>query len=318
MAIPIYTQTVIAFIWDFDKTLIPGYQQEALFEAYGVDGPTFWAEVNGLVEHYAKRDIRVAKDTAYLGHMLTYVQGGKWADLSNQRLRDLGARIPTFPGIPEFFDLTANLIAENDQFAKHDIAVEHYVVSTGLRAMIEGSVIGGKVKDIWANDFIDEPLPPGYLGQLPSVPAASPISQVGYMLDNTTKTRAVFEINKGINVNGQLDVNSLMAPEDRRVPFKNMIYIADGPSDVPVFSVLNQNAGKTFAVYTADNGRGNFREVKSLLDQGRVQGMAEADYREGSAAYLWLTTTMEDIATEIATTREQYLSHLPAAPGHVV
>ena len=187
MAIPIYTQTAIAFIWDFDKTLVPGYQQDALFEAYGVDGRKFWNEVNALVKSYALRDIRVAKDTAYLGHMLTYVHAGVWPDLSNERLRALGANIQTFPGIPEFFDLTSELLRQNERYAKHDITVEHYVVSTGLRAMIEGSVVGPMVKDVWANDFIDQPLQPGYLEQPLASPTSSPISQVGYMLDNTTK-----------------------------------------------------------------------------------------------------------------------------------
>ena len=97
---------------------------------------------------------------------------------------------------------------------------------------------------------------------------------------------------------------------------RHMIYIADGPSDVPVFSILNAHGGKTLGVYTTEP-RNNFREVKSLQDQGRIQGMAEADYTEGSAAYLWLMDSLDQIAAEIVQARATALSQIPQPPGHV-
>ena len=116
--------------------------------------------------------------------------------------------------------------------------------------MIRGSAIAPCVNGIWGCEFIENPIPPGFLQQeeLPIDPVLE-ISQIGMMIDNTTKTRALFEINKGTNKNPAIDVNADIRPEDRRVPFQNMIYIADGPSDVPSFSVVKKNGGKTYAVY---------------------------------------------------------------------
>jgi hypothetical protein len=131
MPIALHTQTVIACIWDFDRTLIPGYSQEVLFEEYGVDAGEFWAEVEALPSEYAKQDILVAPDTAYLGHMLTYVRAGKFPGLSNARMRELGARIRVAPGIPEFFDRSKALLDESKTYAAHGLQLEHYVVSTG-------------------------------------------------------------------------------------------------------------------------------------------------------------------------------------------
>jgi hypothetical protein len=143
------------------------------------------------------------------------------------------------------------------------------------------------------------------------------LSQVGYVIDNTTKTRAIFEINKGVNKDPALDVNTKIAEDERRVPIRNMIYVADGPSDVPCFSVVNLFGGKTFGVYTPDSEQ-HFDNVASLQDQGRVNSIGEADYRPGTAADRWLLRALRSIADEVCETRERTLAHYPGAPGHVV
>ena len=141
---------------------------------------------------------------------------------------------------------------------------------------------------------------------------AAEISHVGYMIDNTAKTRAIFEINKGVNANPMLDVNARMSADQRRVPIQSMIYIADGPSDVPCFSIINERGGKTLGVYTTEP-RNNFRGVRELQEQGRVQGMAEADFRPGEAAYLWLMDSLEQIAEGILADRTRAFADIP---GH--
>jgi hypothetical protein len=163
----IYTQNVIALIWDFDKTLTHGYMQDPLFAEFDVDPNTFWDENNALAEHYRAAGCRVSKDTVYLNHILSYVSNGVFKDLTNDKLRDLGAAIALAPGIPDFFDRTRQLVASNDVYQRHDISVEHYVVSTGLRAMIEGSGLFKHVDGIWACDLLPEAAPPGYREQLP-------------------------------------------------------------------------------------------------------------------------------------------------------
>jgi hypothetical protein len=315
--IALHTQTIIACIWDFDKTLIPGYSQQVIFDEFGIDAKQFWAEVNGLVDAYGKRGVRVARDTAYLGHMLTYVSSGLMPGLSNAKLLELGGRIPLNPGLPEFFEKSRQIIAGDARFSKHDIKVEHYVVSTGMRALIEGSAIGAVVDDIWANDFIESPMPPDYLTDPPQDDGGTAvISQIGYMIDNTSKTRAVFEINKGINALSHVDVNTVIPLAERRVPIPNMVYIADGPSDIPVFSVMNQYGGHNLAVFS-NEGPSNFAEVKSLQDQGRVQMIGAADYTDDSVTYLWLMTTLRQIAERICDARDRYVREFPGAPDHI-
>jgi len=137
------------------------------------------------------------------------------------------------------------------------------------------------------------------------------------VLDNTTKTRAIFEINKGVNVEPKIDVNALMAPDDRRVPISNMIYIADGPSDVPVFSVVNMHGGKTLGVYTI-GANSNYEGVRKLQDDGRVNSIAETDYSPDSPADLWLMSSIKSIANGICERRERGVREITAPAGHVV
>jgi hypothetical protein len=151
---------------------------------------------------------------------------------------------------------------------KHEISVEHYIVSTGLAAMVRGSAIAKHVDGVWACEFVENPLQPGFLKQkeLP-IEASAEIAQIGMVIDNTTKTRAIFEINKGTNKNPAIDVNSKMAAEDRRIPVQNMIYIADGPSDVPSFSVVKNGGGRAYAVYNPDK-QAEFEQNDRLLPVG--------------------------------------------------
>jgi hypothetical protein len=315
MPAPLYTQTVIAFVWDFDRTLIASNMQDPIFAKYGVDPAEFWAEVDGLTDHYSQSGVVIQRDLAYLVHLLTYVRSGVFKDLSNDLLFELGSELEPVPGMPEFMTATRDRVSEIPEFVDQGITVEHYIVSTGLRPMIEGSSFANKVDGIWANTFIEEVAEPGYLDRL-HVPAdSSPISQLGYTVGNTSKTRALFEINKGVNRNPHIDVNARMAEDQRRVPMKNMVYIADGPSDVPAFSILNAAGGRTLGVYVLEP-RDNHAKVKSLQEQGRIQGMAEADYRPGKPAYLWLMDTLEQIGFEIVEARRQAYSSIPNPPGH--
>lgn len=314
------TQTIVAFIWDFDKTLTPGYMQDPLFEEYNIDAKEFWREVNGLVGYYKSRGLSVSHDTAYLGHILAYVRDGHFPELSNEKLRELGARVPLAPGMPEFMERTREFVRGDERYTHHGISVEHYIVSTGLRQMIEGNPIIDHVNDVWACELLSDPPSRGYLNDPPGPQPTETgvLTSIGYTLDNTTKTRAVFEINKGVNYEPGIDVNALISPDDRRVPFENMIYVADGPSDVPVFSVINQNGGRTLGVYTGGFGGGNYEGVQKLLSDGRVNLAARADYTPGSEAHDWLMFSLKQIADEICTRREHAIEEIIPPAGHKV
>ncbi|HVR78447.1 MAG TPA: haloacid dehalogenase-like hydrolase [Acidimicrobiia bacterium] len=315
----LFPQNVIAMIWDFDKTLIPGNMQGPLFRHFGIDEAAFWDEVDGLEEWYRSHGAGlVARDRLYLDHILTYVREGRMQGLSNHLLRQLGAEVPFYEGIPDFLELVKKSIESEPRFSDHQIRVEHYVVSTGLRQMILGSAVAPFVDDVWACEFTELVAPPGYRdhqGQLFSPDGE--IRQLIYTIDNTTKTRALFEINKGTNKNPGIDVNAKMAREDRRVPFQNMIYIADGPSDVPVFSVVEANGGRTYAVYRPGS-QGEFEQAARLLEQDRVDAFGEADYSESSHTAMWLTHAVDGIARRIVSDREEALSErVGLPPTHV-
>ncbi len=320
MASEIHLQTNIAIIWDFDKTLIPGYMQEPLFRHYNVDGRTFWREVNALDAHLRREGNElVARDSLYLNHILAHVREGIFPGLNNRLLRELGAELEFYPGLPEFFREIKDHVACKPHFRKYDIKVEHYIVSTGLRQMIMGSKIAPYVDGIWGCEFVELQLPPGYL-QKKSAAAAEEdvtIKDIGYVIDNTTKTRAIFEINKGVNKNPDIDVNAHMPREDRRIPFQNMIYIADGPSDVPVFSLINQNGGRCFGVY-AKGAREEFAQINELQKQGRIHSFGEANYKQDTQSYLWIMNAVDEIADSIAKNRDWVLTHrLGRPPKHL-
>ena len=317
----VFPQNVIAIVWDFDGTLIRGNMQAPLFRDYGIDPDAFWAEVDGLPERYGRQGLRMARDSAYLNHLLTYAWAGRLDGLGNEKLRSYGASLEFHEGMPAFLKAISDAIARDRTYRRHEIRVEHYIVSTGLRQIIEGSAVRRLVRDVWASEFIEAPL--GLGGAVrPTVddtfPLAAPaLTQIGYAIDNTTKTRALFEINKGVNAEPGIDVNDQMAESERRVPFANMICVADGPSDVPMFSVVNRFGGKAFAVYDPSSER-HFDQVSLLVEQQRVITSFPADYREGSEAWLWLHRAAREIAADIVNRREDALRSATAhAPSHV-
>src|ERR1019366_6003710 len=314
MATTLFTQNIIACVWDFDKTLIPGYMQAPLFSRYKVDEARFWSETNKLVEHYSRRGVRVSPEISYLNHLLTYVLTGPMGGLSNKILRACGADIKFYPGLPAFFDLAKAFVTDRPEYRKHEITVEHYIVSTGLTEMVRGSAIEPFVDGIWGCEFIENPLQPGFLQQKEfDLGAEAEIAQIGMMIDNTTKTRALFEINKGTNKNAALEVNAKIPPDDRRVAFQNMIYIADGPSDIPSFSVVKERGGKAYGVYNPDRPD-EFKQNDSLRQNGRIDHYGKADYREGSETFNWLKLQIQTTAERIVTDHEAAVAKRVARP----
>ena len=190
-------------------------------------------------------------------------------------------------------------------------------MSTGLRQMILGSAVAEHVKNIWACEFVEAEPPPGFLSGASALPETGEIRQVGYVLDNTTKTRAIFEINKGSNVFPAININSFIAPENRRVSFQNIIYVADGPSDVPVFSVVKSQGGRTYAVYPP-GAEGDFAQANGLLRDGRVLAFGEANFQTGSSTAIWLGQAVDEIAGRITGDRNSVLeATVGKPPGHI-
>lgn len=307
---PLNPQNVIAIVWDFDKTMIPGRMQDPLFEAYGVDGNEFFREANELPSFFARAGVHVHPDTSYLVHLLTYVRHGRLPGLTNAALRELGAQIPIRPNLPEL------LHALQAEVADTPVVLENYIVSTGLREMIEGSAIRPSIEGVWASELIETPPPPGF------DPAASPsighpLSAIAIAYDNTSKTRALFEISKGTNKDPRIDVNAAMRPEDRRVPFPHMIYVADGPSDVPAFSLVRARGGSTLAVFDPSSDS-SFEQADRLQRDGRIDYFGPADFAAGSPTAKWLMLRVRGIAERIMRAREAAMSErVGQAPRHL-
>ena len=300
---------VIAVIWDFDKTLVDGYMQDPIFRKYGVDSTEFWKEVQALPEKYMREQgVKTNKDTIYLNHFINCAQpGGIFDGLNNEQLRNFGKELNFFNGIPEFMEETKNMIENDPKFNEFGIKLEHYVVSTGFAETIKGSEISKYVKYIWGCELIEK-----------EINGKKVIGEIGYTIDNTSKTRAIFEINKGIPDNPEIDVNSKMQKDMRRVQFENMIYIADGPSDVPAFSLVKSSGGATFAIYPKSNDEA-FRQVEQLRADGRIDMYAEADYTPGTTAYMWISNAIKRCADRIYSKEKAKITESTSrAPGHII
>ncbi len=279
---------IIAVIWDCDKTLVDGYMQDPIFKDYKVDSTKFWKEVNAKPEEYKKAGIRVNTDTYYLNHFIHCAQNGTFKNLDNRKLHEYGTRQKFYPGIPEIFEKTKKMFDDDKGYAEYGIQVEHYIVSTGFAEVIRGSALMPFIDGVWGCELSEAPDSEGNML----------INEVLYTIDNTTKTRAIFEINKGIEKIEQIQLNSKIPEENRRVHFENMIYIADGPSDIPAFSVIKKGGGATFAIYPKGDITA-MQQVEQMREDGRVDMYAEADYSQGTTAYMWITNRIQKMANRI-------------------
>ena len=282
--------------------MTPEPMQKVLFDAYNLNSETFWSEVSQLPATYRGKGCNQVSDTlVYLNHILDYVQEGKFKGLSNDKLKRLGKDIKFYRGLVELLEDLKEIV-RHPPYSKYELSVEHYVVSTGLRKLIEGSEVATSLTDIWGCEFIEN--------------ENEQIERVAYVLDDTTKTRAIFEINKGVNKDSNIQVNDSIKEDQRRVPMEHMIYIADGPSDVPVFSVINKHGGRTLGVYDPDNEK-KYKDAFRLRKDERINNMEEADYRANEPAARWLKTTVREIADAIVKKREQKREQsVSPAPKH--
>ena len=302
---------IIAVIWDCDKTLIDGYMQDPIFKEFKVDPSEFWKKVNEIPLKYEKENkekgIHVNTDTYYLNYFIKCAHDGTFPKLDNAMLKQFGKEEKFYNGIPEIFEKTKKMFQDDTTYSEYGIQVEHYIVSTGFAEVIRGTILMPFVDGIWGCELIEAPNKDG----------DNVISEIVYTIDNTTKTRALFEINKGINKIDGIDVNSKIPKELRRVQFENMIYIADGPSDIPSFSLVKQNGGATFAIYP----KGDIvamRQVEQMRADGRVDMYAEADYGEKTTANMWITNKIQQIADRIRNTeKNKILSSASDVPHHL-
>ncbi len=268
-------QNIIALVYDYDQTLAPRYMQDdVVFPEFGIDPAQFWAKCNALV-----LDQKWDGELAYMKCLLDYLG---MDNVTNKRLTELGAGLRFFLGLPELFEALPKA-ALRPEHEMANIKVEHYIISSGLKALLEGSRLKPFVKAMFGCEFGED--------------AEGRISFPKRAISHTTKTQFLFRINKGMLGYDQ-DVNDHMPADQRPIPFENMVYVGDGPTDVPCFTVMARNGGQAIAVYNPDDTSGkSFRKCFQLSTHaGRVKHIAPADYRQGS--HLWLL--LQEMVTETA------------------
>lgn len=259
---------IVAFLYDFDKTLCTTDMEDyAFIPSLGMTPREFWSVANGF-GHANRMD-------GILAYMYTMIQESEKRRLpfTRESLREMGRDIVLFPGVQEWF---GRINAFGDS---QGVQVEHYIISSGLREIIEGSSISGEFKEIYASEFYyDEADKPVW-----------PKLTVNF----TAKTQFVYRINKGVlDVSDDKTLNDSMPDDSKRVPFTNMVYMGDGLSDVPCMKMMRAYGGQAIAVYQESNRMG----VEDLLAKGRVDFIFPADYSEGTA----LDQTVKNIIRKMA------------------
>ena len=261
---------IIAFLYDFDKTLCTtDMQNYAFIPGLGMTPAEFWAEANGFGRRHRMDGI-----LAYMYIMLREAER-RDRPFTREDLVEKGRGIELFPGVEDWFR-RINAFGETQ-----GVQVEHYVISSGLREIIEGSSISREFREIYASEF--------YYDQ-----AGRPVWPK-LAVNFTAKTQFVYRINKGVlDVSDDKTLNDSMPDDSKRVPFTNMIYMGDGLSDVPCMKMMRAYGGQAIAVYQAANRSG----VEELLAKRRVDYIFPADYREGTG----LDETVKNIIRKMAIT----------------
>ena len=271
-------ETILAICYDFDKTLSPDdMQAQGYIQSLGYEVSDFWAESNRLSE-----ENDMDQNLAYMYMMATKSRGK--LIVNRERLRLDGSKVALFPGVESWF------CRVNAYGAKKGVTVEHYIISSGLKEMIEGTKVAGEFKKIYASSFYfdDDGV------------AVWPAQVVNY----TNKTQFLFRIEKGVlNVNDQ-DVNSYFTAEEYRVPFRNMVYIGDSDTDIPCMKLVTVNGGHAIGVYNAKTQ--DRSKVFRMLEENRIRYFAPADYEENSPLEILIKQIIDRTVTNDALERVHF------------
>lgn len=265
----------MAIAYDFDGTLAPGNMQEYDFvPKVGMTTADFWKETSAETEKHNADRILI-----YMKQMLDKAQAAR-VSVRREDFVTHGRSVRLFAGVTDWFRRI------NDYGKSRNITVEHYIISSGIKEMIEGTPIAGEFKAIYASSFVYD-----HNGV-----AVWPALAVNY----TTKTQFLFRINKGVlNVYDDHKVNEYLPQDERPVPFENMVFVGDGETDIPCFRLVKELNGHSIAVFPPKK-KGAKTKTDKLIAEGRVNFACAADYSEGSAIEGAIKAVIDKIAADSA------------------
>ena len=280
---------VLAICYDFDKTLSPDdMQAQGFIQSLNVDVNEFWQESNSLAKEHD-----MDNNLAYMYMMATKSYGKQF--LTKEVLADYGSKVALYNGVSTWFERI------RQYGLKQGVQIEHYIISSGLKEMIEGTEMAknGAFKKIYASAFMFDD----------KGVAVWPAQAINY----TNKTQFLFRIQKGVLDINDTGVNDYIRPEEQRVPFRNMIYIGDSDTDIPCMSLVNVNGGHSIGVYDPDSK--NKDKVYKMMQHHRIRYYASADYTDGSD----LDTVVKQIIQKTSAyeaLEQQYVRNKHEAESH--
>jgi hypothetical protein len=263
----------VALIYDFDGTLSPGNMQEYDFiPAVGKSNHDFWFESSQLA-----RDADADPILTYMARMIAEAKDKK-IPITREGFRESGSRVRLFSGVEQWFGRI------NDYGASRGLNIVHYINSSGIREMIEGTSIAGEFRKIYACSFLYDDEGQAYWP--------------GVAINYTNKTQFIFKINKGVEAvwDGKA-VNEFIEEHKRPVPFRRMIYLGDGTTDIPCMRLVKSSGGYSIAVYDPSI-EGRRTEAGRLVDENRVNFVSPADYNEEGGLDRIVKTIIDKIAAE--------------------
>jgi hypothetical protein len=276
-----YEKKTIALVYDFDGTLSPKPMQEYTFlPKIGEDPKAFWAESNRIAkEHQADSLI------TYM-HLMYKKAKERGVRIDREDLVQLGRDVELFEGVDAWFDEVAEYVRIKSE--SQGVQLKHYLVSSGLTEIIEGTRIYPRFDNVFASEYwfdaYDLPYPKR-------------------VITDTGKTQYLFRINKGVEDMGE-SINQHMPEALRPVPFSNMIYFGDGDTDVPSMAVMRKNGGHAIAVHPPGQSKA---KCVDLFNAGRCDFFAPADYRRGSELFRRTCLLIDRILADIRVEEERWM-----------
>ncbi|HEY3486777.1 MAG TPA: haloacid dehalogenase-like hydrolase [Gammaproteobacteria bacterium] len=276
-----FAQNTIAMIYDFDGTLSPKAMQDyTLLPKFGIPEGEFWREVQAEVDGTGAENMLV-----YMRLLLEKARE-RGINIRRKDYRSLAHKIRYFAGVEQWFDLINRYVRNHSK----GIRLKHYLISAGMREIIDGTSIKRHFNRIYASEYHFNPQGAADFPKL--------------VITDTTKTQYLFRINKGREHLGE-SINEHMDETERPIPFNHMIYIGDGMTDVPSMAVMRKNSGHAIAVYR-ENNRKQLETCRQLLAAGRVDFIAKADWRDKRELFKRTTLLLDAIIANIEYERELF------------